>query len=98
MSQPEAGLQRRIVKALRDRGVAAWRIRPMGLAGWPDLLALADGRAIFLEVKMPGGAATKLQLRRLEDLREAGAVVGVVTSVEEALAIVGGIDRTTTDR
>lgn len=88
MSQPEARLQQRIVKALKARGVAAWRIRPMGLAGWPDLLALADGRAFFLEVKLPGGTATKLQARRLEELRAAGAVVGVVDSVEEALEVV----------
>lgn len=88
MSQPEARLQRRIVKALKTRGFAAWRIRPMGLAGWPDLYALQGGVAYHLEVKMPGGTATKLQSRRLEELRAAGAVVGVVTSVDEALEIV----------
>lgn len=91
-SQPEARLQRRIVKALKSRGVAAWRIRPMGLAGWPDLYALRDGVAYHLEVKMPGGTATKLQARRLEELRAAGAVTGVVDSVESALEVVGAGD------
>lgn len=92
--QPEARLQQKIVRALRARGVPAWRIRPLGLAGWPDILALlSGGRAIFLEVKMPGGRATALQEVRLAELRAAGAVALVVTSVTEALEAVGlGVD------
>lgn len=86
--QPEARLQVRIVKALRAHGIPAWRIRPLGLAGWPDIYAIRDGRAVHLEVKIPGGRATKLQERRLEELSAAGAVVGVVSSVDEALAAV----------
>lgn len=87
--QAEARLQTRIVKALEARGFLARRIRPMGLAGWPDIYALKDGQAYHLEVKMPGGRATALQVHTLETLRAAGAVVAVVDSVEAALAAVG---------
>lgn len=88
--QPEARLQQRIVRALRARGVPAWRIRPLGLSGWPDLYVLRDGIAHHLEVKLPGGRATPLQEVRLAELRTAGAVAGVVCSVEEAVELVFG--------
>lgn len=89
MSQPEARLQRRIVKALRAAGFVAWRLRPMGIAGWPDVYAVRDGVPHHLEVKMPGGRPTKIQLHRMEELSAAGAVVAVVDSVEGALEACG---------
>lgn len=111
--QPEARLQVRIVKALRAHGVPAWRIRPLGIAGWPDIYALPRGVAHHLEVKLevpeimihflpdatrashPRGRKHKdhepLQVHTLDELAAAGAVVGVVTSVEEALEMaIGG--------
>lgn len=87
--QAEARLQRRIVRALEARGYLARRLRPLGLAGWPDIYALKGGRAYHLEVKMPRGRATPLQVHTLDALARAGAVVAVVDSVEAALEAVG---------
>lgn len=56
-------------------------------AGLPDLLCLRAGRAVWLEVKQPGKKPTKLQERRLAELRSAGCVAEVVTSVGEALRV-----------
>ena len=83
--QPEARLQRRIVEAFQRHGWLAYRLRPAGLAGWPDLYALVAGRPLHLEVKRPGRKPTKLQRLRLAELADHGAVVGIVTSVDEAV-------------
>lgn len=58
---------------------------PHGQAGEPDVDACVGGRAVKLEVKAPGGRRdlTRLQQRRLDQWREAGAVTGVVESVDD---------------
>lgn len=87
--QPEARLQQRIVRAFKQRGWAAYRIRPHGVAGFPDIQACAEGRAVYIEVKAPsGGKPTRLQRARLDELEAAGGITGVARSVEQALAIV----------
>jgi len=53
------------------------------MSGWPDILAVKDGQAYFFEVKRPGGRPTKLQLYELGEWMSAGAVVAVVTSVDD---------------
>jgi hypothetical protein len=61
----------------------------MGFAGDPDLSGCYQGRHFELEVKVPGGRLTKLQLERLREWRSAGALTGVVGSVREALEVLG---------
>ena len=61
----------------------------MGVAGDPDIDACIRGRSLQLEVKRPGEKPTPLQLKRLEEWRQAGAITGVVTSVEETRAVLG---------
>ena len=58
------------------------------MAGWPDILAVKDGQAYFFEVKRPGGNPTKLQLYELGEWMRVGAVVAVVTSVEEVRRVI----------
>lgn len=59
----------------------------MGVAGDPDIDACIRGRSVQLEVKRPGEKPTPLQLKRLEEWRQAGAITGVVTSLEETRAV-----------
>jgi len=59
----------------------------MGVAGDPDIDACIRGRSVQLEVKRPGEKATLLQLKRLEEWRQAGALVGVVVSVDDAKSL-----------
>ena len=69
----------------------------MGVAGDPDIDACIRGRSLQLEVKRPGEKPTPLQLKRLEEWRQAGALVGVVTSVAATRALLeenGMLDRT----
>jgi hypothetical protein len=61
----------------------------MGVAGEPDIDACLRGRSLQLEVKRLGQKPTPLQVKRLDQWRHAGALVGVVTSVEEVKALLG---------
>jgi hypothetical protein len=79
----------RVLRALpgvvvRKRHGSAW-----GIAGDPDLFGAIDGRHFEIEVKRPGERPTALQQARLKQWAASGARVGVATSVEEALRIVG---------
>lgn len=69
----------------------------MQVVGIPDVIGVVDGRFFGIEVKhrKPGESeehararATPGQLRMIETLRDAGAIAGVVLTVEEALALV----------
>ena len=59
----------------------------MGVAGEPDIDACVHGRSLQLEVKRPGQTPTMLQLKRLGEWSAAGAIVGVVVSVDETKAL-----------
>jgi hypothetical protein len=80
-----------------------WKVHggPFTPAGIPDLAGvvpwivhtpssdrLVVGRAVFLEVKRPGESASLVQRARMRHLMSAGAIVGVVTSPEEATTLV----------
>lgn len=42
------------------------------LAGLPDVLCIKDGRAYWIEFKVPGEEPTKIQQHRIRQLIEAG--------------------------
>ena len=92
VAQRETRLQARIVRDLERKGIFAIRQRLQGRRGWPDLYAILPccGRALQVEVKMPGGRPTRLQTLMLEKLAGAGAETAVASSTSEVLAIVEG--------
>jgi len=49
---------------------------------------ISDGRAIYIEVKLPGEHPRPDQKKFLEAMRNTGAIAGCAHSVEEALEIV----------
>jgi len=58
---------------------------------YPDIDGLlSDGRALFLEVKRPGGNVRDGQARFIELAAAHGAAAGIVESVEDALKVVRG--------
>jgi hypothetical protein len=73
---------------VRKRHGSAW-----GVAGDPDLYGSINGRHFEIEVKRSGGRPTALQQARLKQWATSGALVGVATSVEEALRIAGADGR-----
>lgn len=83
-----AALKRRRVYVIKMHG-SAYQV-----PGLPDLWCVVDGRLVCLEVKQPGQNPTVRQVYEMGRLRAAGAVVAVVTSVDEALEAVEGIHAT----
>lgn len=60
-------------------------------AGIPDLLIAYRGCFVFFEAKLPGEKATAIQSAVMDELKDAGAIGGVVYSVEEALSFLNCI-------
>lgn len=86
----ESTITKSIVTLAKSRGWWTFKIAggPMQMAGVPDLLCVKRGLAVFLEVKRPGEKPRPLQVQRIREIREiGGAVAEVVTSRDEALAI-----------
>lgn len=58
--------------------------------GFPDLFGFrkSDGKAVFIEVKAPGGKPTQKQLKFISTMREYGAIAGVCRSAGDAINLV----------
>lgn len=59
--------------------------------GIPDVLAIKDGQAVWMEFKRPGCEPTRIQQHRLRELESAGCRTAVVHSAGEVRAFLGGI-------
>ena len=80
----------RIIKALRRTARDSWvkkRRGDVAASGEPDIERVRFGHVTMLEAKLDGNEPTPLQRRVMDRLQRAGATVGVVHSVEEALAL-----------
>ena len=102
----ETALQNQIICALCENGCIARNHTvgqfyteygssvSIGNPGESDIFGhrIYDGRAIYLEVKLPGEKPRKNQLDFIEAMKNTGAIAGWCTSVQEALEIVFGGD------
>ena len=95
--KPPAPLERAIVKSIlgylnKQPGWKAKKIHGNAYsAAWPDILAIHQGQAYFLEVKRPepyGTPVTPRQQAELEAWEAVGAVTAVVRSVDEVKEII----------
>lgn len=100
---PETKLQNQIIAALCANGCVARNhtvgqfytkygsIVNIGHHGEADIFGhrISDGRAIYIEVKLPGEHPREDQRKFLDAMTATGAIAGVAHSVEEALEIVG---------
>jgi len=95
--QRKAPLEKTIVAKVMAQGRASgfWMTKFHGnaftMSGVPDVLAIKDGRACWLECKRPGQKPTPIQELRMKELIAAGCPVAVVTSAEEARVFLEGI-------
>lgn len=64
-----------------------------GVAGIPDILAIKDGKAAWMEAKRPGQKPTRIQERRMQELSGFGCPVAVVTSASEAVEFLCGVSQ-----
>ena len=81
------------VKAIKAHGSVYMEL------GTPDIAASAKmecphcgarGQAFLLEGKKPGRKPSAIQRKRLREWNDAGAIVGIIYSVAEAVAVVQG--------
>jgi hypothetical protein len=92
--KPESRLVRRIIKRLKTEFPGSFWFKHHGgifsAVGIPDIIGVVNGRAFFLEVKVPGKLKTlsKIQAAVINQLQRAGACAACITSPEEALALV----------
>ena len=98
----ETALQNQIIVALCEHGCIARNhtvgqfytkygaLVNVGHQGESDITGhrISDGRAIYIEVKLPGEEPRDDQQKFLDAMRRTGAITGCAHSVEEALKIV----------
>lgn len=94
MSQPEARLSASIRKACLARGAFGFKVHggPTMMVGLPDLIFCYRGTFVGLEVKMPDGVVSKIQERRIREIRDAGGIAFVVRSVASAMRALDRVD------
>lgn len=99
---PETILQNQIIVALCKNGCVIRNhtvgqfftkygsIVNIGHHGESDLMGhrISDGKAIYIEVKLPGEKPRPDQEKFLQAMANTGAITGVAHSIEEALKIV----------
>lgn len=68
----ESQIQNKKIKQLEEEGYFVVKLVLTNKMGIPDLLALKDGKALFLEVKKPNTKLTKLQEYRIQELKKQG--------------------------
>ncbi len=79
----ERQVEKKLVKAVKERGGICPKFVSPGFDGMPDRIVLLPGkRFAFVEVKAPGRAARKLQLSRHRLLNSLGYRVYVLDDPE----------------
>jgi Holliday junction resolvase len=76
----ESKIQAKIIKRFTDAGYLVIKLIKTSKNGIPDLMALKDGKTIFIEVKRPLlGKLSKVQEYRIKELKEYGFETLILT-------------------
>jgi len=78
----ESKIQSKIKKKLELNGFFVTKLIKTSTNGIPDLLAVKDGKATFIEVKRPEGVLSELQKLRIKELQRFGCEVKIWTDYE----------------
>lgn len=93
----EADLSKKMVGVIRDRG--GWAVKthgdPRQRRGLPDIIGCYRSIHLGLEVKLPGKerTLTPLQAHTLAEIRSAGGVARMVTTIDGVNQLLDLIDR-----
>jgi hypothetical protein len=92
----ERTLTTKCVKALRDHGAFVTKIHagPHQPIGLPDIVGCYMGTFFGIEMKMPGkeNRLTQRQEKKLRDIKKAGGIAEVCTSVKQCLDVLKQIE------
>jgi Holliday junction resolvase len=78
----ESKIQSKIIKKLELNGYFVIKLISTNKNGIADIIALKDGKTIFIEVKQPSGVLSELQKLRIKQLRDLGFECKVWTDYE----------------
>lgn len=90
-------IEQALVKAVKHQGGLCIKLTSPGLVGIPDrLVLLPDGCVGFVEVKKTGKKPRKVQVKRIEQLKQLGFKAFVLDTPDEIPTlmdeIVGGVN------
>lgn len=82
-SRRENNIQRRMLKALHERGCEAVKTMSQSLDGWPDITAITPhGRVLFIEMKDEKGSLSEHQDRLLRNIGSHRTTAAVVYGMD----------------
>jgi Holliday junction resolvase len=79
----ESLLQSKIIKKLKSNGYFVTKLIQTSTNGIPDILAIKDGKSIFIEVKTLNKKPSKLQGYRIKQLESFGAKVFLIDNITQ---------------
>ena len=85
--QRESTIERKCTLFARQQGWFQVKIEKASIRGIPDRLYIRDGKTVYVEFKNAVGRLSEEQVRVIAQMREHGAEVYVISSMEEANAI-----------
>lgn len=91
VEKSESDITKSVITWLKDQpNTYAWKVfsGSMGENGHPDVDGCSNGRSIKIEMKRPTKRPTSIQMARLRQWRETGAVVGWATSLDHVQQLV----------
>lgn len=92
MGKPESKVENRFRDGIKSIGGKAYKLISPGNNGMPDrLVCLPTGSVIFVELKSPTGITSKMQDRRIAELRQYGQTVYVLRNLQEVDVFLGKI-------
>ena len=86
MAKLESCVQREIIRYLEGCSWYVVKLIQTNKNGIPDLMAVREGKCIFVEVKREKQTAKPLQNYRMNELKQHGTTAFVAHSVEDVIA------------
>lgn len=84
MGSKENRVERRLIDGVKALGGITFKFVSPGRAGVPDrVVILPDGAVHFVELKALGGKPSRIQLRRISQLRKLDVTALVLTGADE---------------
>lgn len=83
----ESQIQTKIKKALEEDGWFVTKLISTSTPGIPDLMALKNSRAVFIECKQPGKKPAPLQEYRIKQLENQGFETFVAYGLKEIASL-----------
>lgn len=88
MGKPEAYVEDYLRKKVREAGYLCYKFVSPGMNGVPDDIILHHGRVTFIETKSQTGLPSKIQNKRIAEMREQGADVRICSTREDVDAFI----------